>query len=256
MIKVIKDLFKTYYKTLIFFAVAGIVGGFFVGLYALDSYPEEMRQQIYDQGLNDLLIGAVTAMQAAVYGVILGAIGILLGKKNGLFKDEKSFEKKPLLISGAVAVIGGLALILFDLVWFGRVSEAIMASYAAKPTVAFIIGAIIYGGVIEEVMLRLFMMSFIAFILHKIFTKDEEKPTALIYTVANVVSALIFAAGHLPATALLLGITPIILFRCFLLNGGIGMLFGWLYQRYGLRYAMLAHAGCHVISKLIWIIFI
>lgn len=256
MIKTIKDLFKTYYKALIFFAVAGIVGGFFVGLYTLDSYPEEIRQQIYDQGLNDLLIAVVSAMQAALYGVILGAIGVFLGKKIGLFKDEKSFEKKPLLISGAVAVIGGLALILFDLVWFGRVSEAIMASYAAKPTVAFIIGAIIYGGVIEEVMLRLFMMSFIAFILHKIFTKDEEKPTVLIYTVANVISALIFAAGHLPATALLLGITPIILFRCFLLNGGIGMLFGWLYQRYGLRYAMLAHAGCHVISKLIWIIFI
>ena len=256
MIKAIKDLFKTYYKALIFFAVAGIVGGFFVGLYTLDSYPEEIRQQIYDQGLNDLLIAVVSAMQAALYGVILGAIGVFLGKKIGLFKDEKSFEKKPLLISGAVAVIGGLALILFDLVWFGRVSEAIMASYAAKPTVAFIIGAIIYGGVIEEVMLRLFMMSLISFILHKIFTKDKEKPTALIYTVANVVSALIFAAGHLPATALLLGITPIILFRCFLLNGGIGMLFGWLYQRYGLRYAMLAHAGCHVISKLIWIIFI
>ena len=256
MIKAVKDLFKTYYKALIFFAVAGIVGGFFVGLYTLDSYPEEIRQQIYDQGLNDLLIAVVSAMQAALYGVILGAIGVFLGKKIGLFKDEKSFEKKPLLISGVVAVIGGLALILFDLLWFGRVSEAIMASYAAKPTVAFIIGAIIYGGVIEEVMLRLFMMSFIAFILHKIFTKDKEKPTALIYTVANVVSALIFAAGHLPATALLLGITPIILFRCFLLNGGIGMLFGWLYQRYGLRYAMLAHAGCHVISKLIWIIFI
>ena len=256
MIKSIKDLFKTYYKTLIFFALAGIVGGFFVGLYALDSYPEEMRQQIYDQGLNDVMIGVITAMQSAVYGVILGAIGILLGKKIGLFKDEKSFEKKPLLISGAVAVIGGLALILFDLLWFGRVSEAIMASYAAKPTVVFVIGAIVYGGVIEEVMLRLFMMSLIAFVLHKIFAKDEEKPTAIIYTVANVASALLFAAGHLPATALLLGITPIILFRCFLLNGGIGMLFGWLYQRYGLRYAMLAHAGCHVISKLIWIIFI
>ena len=256
MIKSIKDLFKTYYKTLIFFALAGIVGGFFVGLYALDSYPEEMRQQIYDQGLNDVMIGVITAMQSAVYGVILGAIGILLGKKIGLFKDEKSFEKKPLIISGAVAVIGGLALILFDLLWFGRVSEAIMASYAAKPTVVFVIGAIVYGGVIEEVMLRLFMMSLIAFVLHKIFAKDEEKPTAIIYTVANVASALLFAAGHLPATAILLGITPIILFRCFLLNGGIGMLFGWLYQRYGLRYAMLAHAGCHVISKLIWIIFI
>ena len=42
----------------------------------------------------------------------------------------------------------------------------------------------------------------------------------------------------------------------FLLNGGIGLLLGWLYRKYGLRYAMIAHAGCHLVSKLIWILFI
>ena len=73
---------------------------------------------------------------------------------------------------------------------------------------------------------------------------------------ANVMAAILFATGHLPATAVMMGITPMILFRCFLLNGGFGLLFGWLYRKYGLRYAMLAHGGCHVISKLIWILFI
>ena len=32
--------------------------------------------------------------------------------------------------------------------------------------------------------------------------------------------------------------------------------FGWLYRKYGLRYAMIAHGGCHILSKLIWILFI
>ena len=35
-----------------------------------------------------------------------------------------------------------------------------------------------------------------------------------------------------------------------------GLAFGWLYRKYGLRYAMIAHGGCHVVSKLIWILFI
>jgi membrane protease YdiL (CAAX protease family) len=73
---------------------------------------------------------------------------------------------------------------------------------------------------------------------------------------ANVVSVVLFAAGHLPATNALMGLTPMIIFRCFLLNGGIGLMFGWLYRKYGLRYAMIAHGGCHVVSKLIWILFI
>jgi hypothetical protein len=71
-----------------------------------------------------------------------------------------------------------------------------------------------------------------------------------------MISALLFAAGHLPATYMLLGNSPMILFRCFLLNGGIGLLFGRLFRKYGLRYAMLAHAGTHIVSKLIWILFL
>ena len=256
VIEKIKDLFLRYYKTLIFFALAGIVGGFFVGLYLLDSYPEEIRAQIYEQGINDVLLGVITAVQGAAYGVILGAIGILLGENLGIYKNETTFERKPLVVTAIIATAGGLSLILFDLLWFGRVSEVIMESYAAKPTAAFIIGAVIYGGVIEEVMLRLFMMTLIAFILLKLCAKRDDKCKPLIFTVANIISSLLFAAGHLPATALLLGITPVILFRCFLLNGGIGFLFGWIYQRYGLRYAMIAHAGAHIVSKIIWIIFI
>ena len=68
--------------------------------------------------------------------------------------------------------------------------------------------------------------------------------------------ALLFAAGHLPTTFVTLGNSPLILFRCFLLNGTFGLAFGWLYRRYGLRYAMIAHGGCHVVSKLIWILWL
>lgn len=251
-----RNFVKTYWKTLLFFALVGLVGGFFVGIYALDSYPQEMQQQILSQGLDRIALGLVSAVQSAGYGLVLGALGIFLGKKIGLWRDETSITRKPLIASVIVAVVGGLALILPDLLFFGNYSEAIMSSYAAKPTVPYIIATVTYGAVIEEVMLRLFAMSLVAFLLHKLFERKKEKPTTAILIVANVITALLFAAAHLPATSVLLGRSPLIIFRCFLLNGAFGLLFGYLYRKYGLRYAMIAHGGCHVVSKLIWILFV
>ena len=83
---------KAYWKTLLFFAVIGLLGGFFTGIYMLDSYPADIKQQLLDE-LNavglvqvpaDILMGIITAIQSAGYGIVLGAIGIWLGKKTGL----------------------------------------------------------------------------------------------------------------------------------------------------------------------------
>ena len=259
-----KQFLKAYRKTLVFFALVGLIGGFFTGLYVLDSYPADLRQQLVDElnasGLGNfptgIVMGLITSLQAAGYGLVLGAAGIWLGKKTGLWKGETAIESKPLAVTILVAAIGGLALILPDLLFFGPHIPAILDSYAVKPTATYMLAAILYGGVIEEVMLRLFWMSLVAFLLHKLFGKRNAQPTTGILIAANIVAALLFAAGHLPATLVLLGDSPLIIFRCILLNGGFGLLFGWLYRNYGLRYAMLTHGGCHLVSKLIWILFL
>ena len=251
-----KEFLMKYWKTLLFFGLIGLVGGFFTGIYVLDSYPAQMRQEILSQGITKPILGLVSAVQSAGYGIVLGAVGIFLCKKTGLWKDQITIAKKPLMITVAVSVAGGLCLILPDILFFGKCSQVIMDSYAVKPTVPYMLAAVLYGGVIEEVMMRLFMMSLVAFILHKILGKKAEYPATGILIAANVVAALLFAAGHLPTTAATIGITPVILIRCFLLNGGFGLLFGWLYRKFGLRYAMLAHGGCHIVSKLIWILFL
>ena len=177
-------------------------------------------------------------------------------KKIDLWKDERNISRKPLMITIAVGIIGGLGMILSDIFFFGQYSEAIMNSYAEKPTIVFVLASVTYGAVIEEVMLRLFGMSLIAFVFYKLFEKKKDKPSTAVLVLANVITALMFAAGHLSATFMLLGNDPLIIFRCFLMNGGLVLLFGFLYRKYGLRYAMMAHGGCHVVSKLIWILFI
>ena len=251
-----KEFIKSYWKTILFFTLVGLIGGFFTGLYILDSYPASIQQQILDQGINNIMLGILTAFQSAGYGLVLGTLGIILGKKIGLFKNERIIEKKPLIYASIISIIGGIGIIVPDFVFFGKYSQIIMDSYASKPTIDYMIAMVTYGGILEEVMLRLFMMSLIAYILYLLFERNKDKPSAWIFVSANIISAILFALGHLPATFLIIGITPMIILRCFLLNGTFGLMFGWLYRKYGLRYAMIAHMGCHIISKLIWIIFI
>ena len=258
-----KQFIKSYLKTLLFFAIIGLIGGFFVGIYQIESFPPEIQEMLIEEingsglgGSPELILGIVSALQSALYGFALGAIGILIGKRIGLWKDETKIEIGPLMQAILISAIGGLVMIFSDILVFGKYSEALMDSYAVKPTVPYMIATVTYGGVIEEVMLRLFFMSVVAFILYKLFEKNKDMPSTPILVASNIVASLLFAAGHLPATDLMLGLTPMLIFRCFLLNGGLGLAFGWLYRRHGLRYSMIAHAGCHVVSKLIWILFI
>lgn len=121
------------------------------------------------------------------------------------------------------------------------------------------LSSILYGGIIEEVLLRLFLMSLVAFLIWKLFFRKRSKETLPqgVFVAANILCALLFAAGHLPATITMFGaLTPLVLFRCFLLNGGLGLAFGWLYRKYGIQYAMIGHAGAHIISKIIWLVLI
>ena len=251
-----RDFIKSYWKTVLFFTVVGAVGGFGVGLYLMDTYPEDMVQELLAQGMTPVLLALVTAVQSALYGLVLGTVGIWLAKKTGLWRDERSIGGKPLLCTVIISVLGGMALILLDVFFFGKHVPAIAESYAAKPTIPYLVATITYGAVIEEIMLRLFLMTLLVFLLWKLFQPKRELPSTAMMVCANIVAALLFAAGHLPTTAVMMGLTPMIVLRCFLLNGTFGLAFGWLYRKYGLRYAMLAHGGCHIVSKLIWILWL
>ncbi|MBE6955014.1 MAG: CPBP family intramembrane metalloprotease [Ruminococcaceae bacterium] len=251
-----KQFVRSHWKTILSFVVVGLVGGYFTGLYALDSYPPELQQQLLEQGIDAATLGLVSAVQSAGYGLVLGSIGIFLSKKLGLWKSSFRLEKKPLIAAIVISVIGGLSLILPDLFFFGKFEPVLLQAYESKPTLSYLAATVTYGAVIEEVMLRLFFMSLIAFVLHLIFDRRKERPSVAVLVAANVISALLFAAGHLPMTFMSIGDSAVIILRCFLLNGAFGLLFGWLYRKYGLAYAMIAHGGCHIVSKLIWILFL
>ena len=240
-------------KYILFLLIFGIIGGYFTAVYQLQILDEATKAILLEQlGSLDLLL-PITVLQTVGYAVILGILGRFFAKKIGLW-HKPSFNKEGIVTVIFVSVIGGLAMILPDVFFFANFSDAIRDSYNAKPTPEYFIASVTYGGVVEEVMLRLFFMSGIALVLKFLSKKDSVTDRQLV--IANIISALLFAAGHLPATVMTIGITPMIVFRCFLMNGGFGLVFGRLYRKRGIEYAMLAHAGCHIVSKAIWLIFI
>lgn len=252
MSKIIDFLKKNLWFIILLF-LFGLVGGYFTGIYSIEiSTPEALEEVVAQVGSIEAVV-LITTIQSLLYALALGLIGRAIAERLGIWRSPR-LEFRPFISALAVSLFGGSVLILSDIFFFGNFSEVIRDSYQVKPTLNYLIASVTYGGVIEEVMLRLFLMSLIAFILMKLTRKSSPTDRHLI--AANVISALLFAAGHLPATVMSIGITPMIIFRCFLINGGIGLLFGRLYRKHGLFYSCLGHIGVHIVSKLIWILVI
>ena len=245
-------------KKALLFALAlvpiAIVGGYYTGVYGWDELTDDVKGQILAQTGNNLsLYYLITTLQALIYALIFGFFGYILSEKTGLMKALR-FEKKPMMVTIGMTLFTGLVLCT-DLFYFRNHIPQVAAIYQGKPSFSYWMASVLYGGVIEEILLRLFMMSILAFLAWKIFFRREPIPPTGVIIAANIIAALLFAAGHLPSTMQMFGkITPMILLRCFLLNGAGGLVFGYLYRKYGIQYSMMAHAGAHIVWKIIWIL--
>lgn len=234
-----------------------VIGAIFTCMYQFDLYPAEILEDVIAQvGSKETMI-AISVIQTVVYALIFGFFGYILADKTGLLKPFH-FEKKQVTASIVISVVSGV-LFSLDYWTFGYAEPMIKESTIEALSPSGIIASILYGGVVEEVMMRLFFLSLIAFVIWKLFFRkiDKENIPTGVFIVANIIAAIMFAAGHLPATVMTFGgLSSLILFRCFLLNGGFGLVFGYLYRKHGIQYSMLCHALVHIVSKLIWVIFI
>lgn len=112
-----------------------------------------------------------------------------------------------------------------------------------------------YGGIVEEIMLRLFLMTLLVWIFYKIKKTEEDKPTNMGLWLAIIISALLFGIGHLLAAASLTSLTPFVVAHIVVGNAIGGMAWGWLYWRKGLESAMISHFSVHMIFNVIWSMF-
>lgn len=101
-----------------------------------------------------------------------------------------------------------------------------------------------YGGISEELQLRLFLMTLIVWTFAKL---AKRAPSPAVFWSAIVIAALLFGAGHLPAAAAIWPLDTVVIARTIVLNGLGGLVFGWLYWKRGFESAMLGHFSADLI---------
>jgi hypothetical protein len=241
----------------------GLIGGVAVLPYALALQAEMLRKIVKPGGPSLMSLAMIGAVQTAVLVVFAVLLGLAAARRTGLGAPVSwtlscgfGLEKIGPLVrrfaghSLAVGAAAGLLLVLLDgLLFLPLMPELRALNDKALAEVALWKGALacLYGGITEELLLRLLLMSGIALLLKRLWrTEAEPLPAALLWT-ANALAALIFAAAHLPAAKALLPLTPLFIVRTVVMNGLAGLGFGWLYMRRGLEAAMLGHFSCDVI---------
>jgi len=108
---------------------------------------------------------------------------------------------------------------------------------------------LLYGGVTEELLMRWGLMTLFAWLLWRIWQGGIGAPSPVLMWSAIGLSAIVFGLGHLPAASALLGrVTAPLAVYIVLANAAFGLVAGWLYWRFGLESAMLAHLLAHLLA--------
>lgn len=233
----------------ILFTVIGMIAGAVTALFQYQVYDDATKQAIISQlgSLNMLFL--VSAIQTGVMAFVTSFIGLKLARKTNLQLNFK-FNKSSLIAALIIAFITSFSISGGDKFIFARyLPDSMTQVYSFNS--AYFLSSVLYGGIIEEVMMRLFLMSLIVFVLRKMLKADKNDIPSWMYVAAIILSALLFAAGHLPAASQMFGLSVPMVSRILLLNAVGGLGFGYLYWKHGLSYSMVAHLMTHVFNQLL-----
>lgn len=234
---------KKYIKLIILFGFIGFIAGVMVGMVQEESLPEELREEILNELGTMNLFYVVTGVQMMIYSVLASLMGLFLAEKMNM--NVLRFSKKNLWLPAILGIVSAMIIVFGDSYVFAAYLPTAIEGYDID--YLYLASGIISGGIIEEILLRLFFLTALLFLFQKF---SKSKATWTNYT-AIVVSAFVFGLLHLPAVALLTELTTMIVIRTILLNALPGMIFGYVYLKEGLWYSMLTHMVTHIVMQLI-----
>ena len=184
-----------------------------------------------------------------VYGG-LGLIGIFLGKKTIIpdLWNEAINNKQRFIIPFIVGFVCGFLMIATDQLFFHFTG----LDKIPHPIFPASIFASITAGIGEEIVFRLFFISFWLWLIGKVLFETKHYQT--IFWILAVFSILIFTGAHLPSVMILYDINNFgeipanLLFELLILNGIVSFAAIWYFKKYGI----LAAIGIHFWADIIW----
>ena len=196
-----------------------------------------------------LLVLIGVAQNLLLLAVVIGT-GLLLGKKirlgaplleRWLYHEESSVRAADSFKAGApVGIAVGVIVTLIILSVAPHMPGLPFVRAAHVPIWKRVL-ACFYGGIDEEVLTRLFLLTLFAWLGVRIFQKQKARLAPATFWIANVAAAVLFGLGHLPAASRVMQITPEVVVVALALNGIAAIPFGYLYWKRGLESAMVAH---------------
>src|SRR5579875_2331785 len=235
---------------------AVLTGAALVSVACLTPYLLELNSQAFKQAQERLrrplwVLLLLQWLQSGVLLVVAVGLGLPIAHRIGLgapllegLLAGKAVTAQAQALVGPALLLGlgpaALLLVLEIVVFWPRLPEA-MRTALPIPALWKRFLTCFYGGIAEELLCRLFLLSLFAWLLGFVWHLPGGQPAPGAFWLAAVVAALLFGLGHLPTTAALTRLTPLLIGRAILLNGVVGIAFGYLFWRYGLEAAMLGH---------------
>jgi CAAX prenyl protease-like protein len=200
----------------------------------------------------------LSLIQPAVILSVAVLVGVVLASKVGLSspvaeaaasRGNLASALKPQIIPGIVGgLAGGVSLVLIATALKPFLSPEVVARLSEFGKLLPLPTRLLYGGIMEELLLRWGLMTLLAWAAWRLFKRGQDRPKPAVFVGAILLSSLVFAIGHLPV-ALMLFPEPTFALTLFVIvgNSAFGLIAGYLYWKKGLESAMIAHALAHVV---------
>lgn len=194
------------------------------------------------------IVVLVGAIQNLALLALMVWVGLKLSRKLGLrapllesVVSGKPANIRPTLVPGLLTgIVIGIILLCVLLMLIPRMPNLPFVLVARLPVwKRFLI--CFYGGIYEELLSRLFLLSLFAWLVDRGWRETTTGLSSRAFWIANIIVAILFGLGHLPSASLVMQITPLVVVAALVLNGIAAVSFGYLYWKRGLEAAMVAH---------------
>ncbi len=234
---------------------ASLVGGVAILPYGLRLLQGSAQKKALKMSVSQLVL--ISLLQTIIIFAIVTGVGLLAAHAIGLgapyiemvLSGNASMQAVVHMLQVAMifGAFAGAILLVADLLFLPYWPKALVDT-ARKTTLWENFTASFYGGINEEILVRLLGLSALAWLLSKIWHTSAGLPTNEVFWAANVIMTILFGIGHLPSLKNLIGkISPVMFARSLLLNAPVGLLCGWLFWTYGIEAAILAHFSADIV---------
>lgn len=203
------------------------------------------------------ILAVASVIQTGVIAFVLSWTGTAAGRKldlgSPIIEDllAKRTVKIPqsFLVAVLLGLVSGILVIAGDAIFAPHMPSPIGQS-PPQPTPLQGLLASAYGGIAEEVLMRLGVTTLFAWIVAHLFG-FQGRGRSIALSMGILFGALVFGAGHLPLAFTIWPASSIVVARILVLNAIVGLLAGYVYIRRGLEHAVVLHATADIVIYVI-----